>query len=45
VGQQAVESIRHSELVMIDEAGHMLQFEQPDVFNSAVGAWLVRNGL
>ncbi len=45
IGERAVGAIPHAELEMIDEAGHMLQYERPERFNAAVLRWLDAKGL
>jgi len=45
VGKAAIAALPHAELVMIDAAGHMLQFEQPERFNAEVLRWLEAQGL
>ena len=44
VGEYMRENIPHSELVIIENAGHMTNLEQPEAFNTAVLSFLHKHG-
>lgn len=43
VGRRMQEAIPHAELVVVEDAGHLVNIEQPDVFNATIRAFLLKH--